>query len=189
MEKGYLLILVGAIFSASLRVSILPIEIMMFWSRLTFWGFLFISLGMRQIQGTEKELKYAQFFTMASLLLRLGLPLMLNLLPNAIILALNLIYVFSPLAIYFWFFKSEYLWSPSSDKRMDWYVYSAIALVYLILNIALMLPLVQQIVPFTDIQLSNATQFFNLLYHIVLVGLLVKRYLAAKNNNGLRRWN
>ena len=56
MEKGYLLILVGAIFSATLAIP-LPLDLLMLWSRLGFWGFLFISFGMRQIQGTEKELK------------------------------------------------------------------------------------------------------------------------------------
>jgi hypothetical protein len=179
---------VGAIFSAFLRVPILPIQVMHFWARLSFWGFLFISLGMRQIGGTEKELKYAQFFTMLSLLLRLGLPWIPGLLPPAPVLALNLLLVFSPLVIFFWFFKSEYLWSPSSAKRMDWYIYSAIALVYLILNITLMLPMVQRVIPLNIIQLSNARQFVNLLYNIVLVGLLVKLYLAAKNGTG-PRWN
>lgn len=189
MGTGYLWILVGAIFSINLRVQILPLQIMILWSRLTFWGFLFISIGMRQIQGTEKELRYAQFFTMLSLLVRLGLPWVSNLISPTLVLAINLLYVFSPLAIFFWIFKSEYLWSPSSEKRMDFYIYSGIALVYLLLNIALMLPMVQLLIPLNMIQLANARQFVNLLYNVVLIGLLTKLYLADKNNSGLTRWN
>lgn len=182
-------ILVGAVLSTHLLVPILPSELMLLWSNLSFWGFLFISLGMRQIGGTEKELRYAQFFAMMSLLLRLGLPWFPNLLGPVLMLALNLLFVFSPLAIFFWFFKSEYLWSPSSAKRMDWYIYSGIALVYLILNLVLMLPTLQQIIPFNVISLLNARQFVNLLYNIVLIGLLVKIYLEAKKDNGITKWN
>lgn len=189
MEKGYLWILVGAVLSTHLLVPIIPSELMPLWSRLSFWGFLFISLGMRQIQGTEKELKYAQFFAMMSLLLRLGLPWFPNLLAPMLVLALNLLLVFSPLAIFFWFLKSEYLWSPSSAKRMDWYVYSAIALAYLILNLVFMLPTLQRFIPLNVIALLNAIQFVNLLYNIVLIGLLVKIYLEAKKDNGLTKWN
>jgi hypothetical protein len=192
MEKGYLLILVGAIFAANLSIP-MPSEFSYWWTRLTFWGFIFISLGMRQIRGTEKELKYAQFFTMLSLLVRLGLPWISDLFPTldfTLVLAFNLLLVFSPLAIFFWFFKSEYLWSPSSTKRVDWYIYSAISLIYLILNVVLILPIIVLAMPSHVVMiLINVRQFFNLLYHIVLVGLLVKLYLAAKNDTGLSRWN
>ena len=192
MEKGYLFILIGAIFAATLRIP-MPAELLYWWTRLTFWGFIFISLGMRQIQGTEKELKYAQFFTMLTLITRIGMPWIPRLFPmlgSTLGLAVNLLLVFSPLALFFWFFKSEYLWSPSSAKRMDWYIYSAIALIYLSLNVVLMLPMTLLTMPSNvAMTLFNLLQFFNLLYNIVLIGLLVKLYLAAKNDTGLSRWN
>jgi len=189
VEKGYLFILIGAVFAATLHVP-MPFQIFFWWNQLTFWGFLFVSLGMRQIMGTEKELRYAQFFTMLTLLLRLGIPWISNIFPSTLVLALDLSLAFSSLAIFFWLFKSEYLWSPSSTKRMDWYIYSAIALIYLVLKVALMLPMVvSRISLSTFMTLLDAIQFVNLLYNIVLVGLLVKLYLAAKNDTGLTTWN
>ena len=186
MEKGYLLILVGAIFSTTLRIP-MPLGLASFWSRLVFWGFLFISFGMRQIQGTEKELKYAQFFTFLSLIIRLGLPWISQLLPPMLVLITMLVFIFCPLAIFFWLFKSEYLWSPSSTKRLDWYIYSAIAFIYLLLNIAVILPMIAMRLPLAT--LGQTLQFVNLLYNIVLIGLLLKLYLAAKNDTGAARWN
>ena len=189
MEKGYLFILVGTLFATNLHIPMMPLEFFIWWERLTFWGFILISLGMRQVGGTEKELKYAQFFTMLSLLIRFGLPWISELaLPfeSIVLLALRLVFVFSPLAIFFWLFKSEYLWSPSSAKRMDWYIYTAVALVYLILNVMIMLPVIT--LTAHAITLLNMRQFADILYNIVLIGLLVKLYLAARNDVGRNRW-
>ncbi|MCL2560671.1 MAG: hypothetical protein FWE07_09310 [Turicibacter sp.] len=190
MEKGYLFILIGAIFTMFIRIPVIPIDILIFWTtRLPFWGFFLISFGMRQIMGTEKELRSAQLFTMICLFLRIGLPWLPNLgVPQVIILLLNLLFVFSPFAIFFWLFKSEYLWAPSSAKRMDWYIYTAIAAVYLVLNVVMMLPILHAFVPLTALQLINARQFINLLYNIVWIGLLLKLYLAARNESGARGW-
>ena len=183
MDKGYLLILIGAIFAINVRIP-MPFAILYWWTRLTFWGFILISFGMRQIQGAEKELRYAQIFTFLSLIVRIGLPWIPNLFPmidGVLSLALNLLLIICPLAIFFWFFKSEYLWTPANDKRIDWYIYSAIALFYLIVNVVFMFPMMMRIVPVNIVPtLLNLRQFLNLLYNIVLVGLLMKLYLAAR---------
>ena len=180
MAKGYLLILIGAIASATILFP-LPFELMFWWSRMTFLGYLMISLGMRFIIGTDEELKRAQLFVFITLAIQMLLSF--NIARTGMFsLALNILYVFSSLCIFFWLLKSEYMWSPNSSKKTDLTMYSVIAIMYLALRVMLMLPVSRIINLPLLLVLVDVLRFLNILYYGILLFILVKLYMVARKS-------
>jgi len=179
MDKGYLFVLIGAILAATLFVP-LPVVVMYWWSRMTFWGYLLISFGMRSIPGSQKELKYAQLATLTTLAVQtllsfgIGRSGILN-------IALIILQTFASMCIFFWLLKSEYMWSPSTSKKIDLLMYSIIAAIFLVLQVSLILAIFSA--PHLRIfllTLQNALQFVNILYYGILIFILAKLYLDAR---------
>jgi len=215
MDKGYLLILIGAILSATIVLPFpLPDELLNFWHRASLWGYALISMGIRYIYTSQKELHNARLFTYAALIVSLGLSWLPNLISlNAQVMFLLMgLHMFFSLGLFFWLFKAEYMWSPHANKRIDWMLYSAIALVHLVMflipavaaafgtqNFNLLSTwffIVTNIYSSVSVSVSatttmaNAFVFINLLYNIILYYVLVKLYLDARRNApGVNRWN
>jgi len=213
MDKGYLLILVGAILSATIVLPLpLPFEILDLWHRVSLWGYVLIAVGIRYLHASQKELDNARMFTYGALIAALGLswlPSRMTLSSQVMFLMMTL-HLFFSLGLFFWLFKAEYMWAPHANKRIDWMLYSGIALVHLIM---FLIPAVAVVFGTQNFNLilawlfmsttiytagnalaittmSNAFVLINLLYNIVLFYILIKLYLEArKNGSGLKRWN
>ena len=178
MDKGYLFILIGAIFSARLFIN-LPSELMFWWSRLTFFGYIMISAGLRLISGTDEELRRAQLFNFITLITQVVLSWGFGR-GGVLGLAINILHAFSSLCIFFWLLKSEYMWSPSLSKKTDLTMYSVIAVIFLALRVVLMLPIFSIISPSLLLSLVDILRFVNILYYGILIFILVKLYNATR---------
>ena len=183
MDRGYLYLLIGALLKAS---TLLPFNMNFIpFFRLEFFGYLLILMGIREMRTSEKELKNAYYFVVATLMLRFALSFF----PTLGILAM--LNIFFSIGIFFWLFKAEYMWSPNTTKRMDWMIYSIISLIHLVIYGIFMFPAISfRILTQNMISYSfEIFRFINILYYAVLIYILAKLYLdARKNTPGFKRW-
>jgi len=210
---GYLLILIGAAISATIALPFpLPYQLLELWYRISLWGYILIAMGMRTIAASPKELHNARNFTYGAMAAALGISWLPRLIPfnTQMMFLLMGLQMFFSLGLFFWLFKAEYMWAPHTPKRVNWMLFSAVALIYLLLflipGIASALGVQNPNLTFTwffvlttvfspaQLQpmtmLANAFVFINLLYNIVLFYILVKLYLEERRNGpSLRRWN
>ena len=192
MEKGYLYLLIGALLTAT-RLLPIGLQLIPFIS-LDFFGYVLILIGIRAMRTSEKELKNAYYFAVATLLINFALPwfLRIPMLSDSAFFALMVISVFSSIGIFFWLFKAEYIWSPKRETRMDWLIYSIVSFVYLLLYMIVMFPMIsfRILPPNILMQIFEGIGFVNILRYIVLIYILVKLYLGARGSSpGLKRWN
>jgi len=182
MGKGYLLILIGAVLSATLLLP-LPAGISDIWGRLTFMGYLIVVIGLREVNGSAKELQSARFFLLVAMLIRIATPWVPQLLGNSVHVRvlLEVLQVFFTLGVFFWLLKSEYMWSPNGFKRMDLLLYSGISVVYLLTYGLFWMRVTGVIALGLDhVTLLRMVQFFNIFYYVVLWFTLAKLYVEAR---------
>ena len=213
MDKGYLLILIGAIVSATIVFPFpLPAGVLELWYRVALWGYALIAMGIRYMHTSRKELNNALNFTYAALITALALSWLPRLITfnMHVIFFMMILQMFFSLGIFFWLFKAEYMWAPHMNKRIDWMLYSGIALIHLIVvlipavanafgtqsfNLATTWFFIITSVYFSvqmpaPTTMAQAFVFINLLYNVILIYILVKLYLdARRNSSGLKRWN
>lgn len=191
MERGYLLILISAGISALSALGMI---------NFAFGGYLLIAAGLHYLPTAAKELRTAAKFTYITLALSLGFTLFERILPS--IFVFNpyvssfgyIIYLFFSVGIFFWLLKAEYIWSPHARKRMDLLIYSGVALIYLLLNTFNVLSWLHiDLLMFNlnmGVNFFRISDFIDILYHSVLIFILAKLYLEARQNgSGLKRWN
>ena len=184
MERGYLYLLIGALLKAT---TLLPFNINLPFFRLEFFGYLLILIGIREMRTSEKELKNAYYFVVATLIIRF----IRSFVPFNLYGILALLNIFFSVGIFFWLFKAEYMWSPQTTKRMDWLIYSIVSLIYLVIYGIFMFPMISfQVLSQNVISYSfEIFRFIAILYYAVLIYILVKLYLDARNNSsGFKRW-
>ena len=191
MDRGYLYLLIGALLMAS---TLFPFNINIPFFSIEFFGYLLILMGIREMRTSAKELKNAFSFAVVTLALRFILRLFpIPTGPAApfydIFPILN---IFFAVGIFFWLFKAEYMWSPHTTKRIDWLMYSIVALIRLVIYGIITFPTVSSRIlpPNLVVNIFEGFQFVNFLYYAVLIYILVKLYLEARrNSSGLKRWN
>jgi len=184
MDKGYLLILIGAGLSAFSSLGIM---------NFAFGGYLLLVAGVHYLPTSAKELRTAMIFAIVALVLNLRFFLLPRfLLANIYISSfLSITYLFFAVGAFFWLLKAEYIWSPHSRKRMDLLMYSGVSLIFLLANLIWQFPWISmRMIPINIMHLFEIIRFINILYHGVLIFILVKLYLEARRNGpGLRRWH
>jgi len=192
MDRGYLYLLIGALLKAT---TLLPFDLNLLpFFRLDFIGYLLILTGVREMRTSSNELKNAYYFAVATLLLRF-IPFLLSpinaIMPVNILGILPVLNIFFSVGIFFWLFKAEYMWSPHTSKRMDWLIYSIVALIKLVFYIALSFAMIDLFtLPLNLWQILEGMRFINILYYIVLIYILVKLYLEARGDApGFKRRN
>ena len=191
MDKGYLYLLIGALLTAT---RLLPGNIQLIpFIRLDFLGYILILSGIRGMRTSEKELKNAYYFAVATVLLNFALPWLTRLPMTNIyfFLALMVMSVFASIGIFFWLFKAEYIWSPKRETRMDWLIYSSVSFIYLVLYMVVIFPTMSfRILPPTIFRfIFEGIGFVNILRYAVLIYILVKLYLGARRSTpGFNRW-
>jgi len=185
MAKGYLLILIGAVLSTTLLIP-LPPALMQIWGRLTFLGYLIITFGLRGINGSAKELQSARFFLLTTLLIQIATPWLPQLFGGSLHVRflLAMTQIFFMIGIFFWLFKSEYMWSPRGDKRLDLLIYSGVSVLYFVVYALFLSPMIGISFPGLDrLTLLRVFQFFNIFYYVVLWFTLAKLYMEARRES------
>ena len=185
MDKGYLLILIGAGLGALGSLGIFSFAL---------GGYLLIAAGVHYLPTSTKELRTAMIFAFIALALNLRFFLLPRfVLSNPYINSfLSVLYLFFAVGAFFWILKAEYIWSPHSRKRMDLLMFSGVALIYLLISLVSLFPWISmRILPFNMMMpLFEVIRFVNILYHGVLIYILAKLYLEARQNGpGLKRWH
>ena len=182
MERGYLLLLIGA---GLIAVTALPMTELMF----PFLGIVVVLAGIQNMRTARKELKYAQYSAVATLVLNLVwvfLPISWHIHLWALLMILP---IFFEISTFFWLFKAEYMWAPHAKKRFDWLLYTGVASIYFVFS---------AMIPFSRLGFSVTTAIFRLfnflnlamfLHYGVLIFILVKLYLESRSGSGLRRWH
>jgi len=188
MERGYLYLLVGGLLLAS---TLLPFDLNVPFFSLEFFGYILILMGIREMRTSAKELKNSYYFAVATLILRFARPFLIGLATpfQSILPMLN---IFFAVGIFFWLFKAEYMWSPHTTKRLDWLMYSIVALAKLVIYGMIAFPMVwiRILPPNVAIHIFEVFRFVVFLYYAVLIYILVKLYLEARRNgSGFKRWN
>ena len=185
MERGYLVILVGAVILALGAFTAF---------RFPMLAYLLIMGGLHSMPTAAKELKSANIFTVVALVLSLLFAwgprfLWTNIYINSLLATIQM---FFSIGIFFWLFKAEYMWSPKSSTRIDWLLYSVVSLVYLVINALMLFPTISfRILPINLMrQASNTLELIDMLYYATLIFILAKLYLdARKNRPGFQRWD
>lgn len=184
MDKGYLFILIGASLGALNSLGIFNFAL---------GGYLLVAAGIHYLPTSSKELRAAMIFIFSALALNLRFFLLPGFLLRNFYLNsfLSILYLFFAVGAFFWLLKAEYIWSPHKRKRMDLLMYSGVALVYLLMSLISLFPwMMIHILPFNIISLFEIIRFVNILYYGILIYILVKLYLEARQNGpGLRRWH
>ena len=187
MERGYLYLLIGAALTATtlLPFNINPIPFI----SLTFIGYLLVLTGIRSMRTSEKELKNAYHFAIATLiipwLLRLFTMInMTNFFWIQFLRVLSALGIFASIGIFFWLFKAEYMWSPKRESRIDWLMYSIVSFVYLVLYVMIAFPTISLrfLTPAMAMLISEGARFVNILRYIILLYVLAKLYLDVRKN-------
>jgi len=195
MERGYLLAMVsvGLIATSLFHIPFLsnfPISI-------PFIGYIVISRAIREMRASTNELNQALKFAYITIFINVFLSLIGNMIYHGIIpggrfAAIIMFYapvilLFFCLGIFFWIFKAEYMWSPRKDTRLDFMIFSGLALPLFLINLFL-LPIFWHLIPFgfagTLLQLS---QFLNIARIVFTLFVFYKLYNNAKNATQ-RRW-
>lgn len=183
MVRGYLLILIAAGISAFFGLTT---------GGVVFWGYLLIAAGIHYLPTSPKELRIANIFTFAGLILSLRFWLPLHLIPIfSIHDFLSILQLFFGIGAFFWILKAEYIWSPHRGKRIDFYMYSGISLIYLIIRVISAFPRIfMGLLPFELwFNLFAFLPVVGLIYHGILIYILAKLYHQAnKHAPGLKRW-
>ena len=182
MERGYLLLLIGA---GLIAVTALPMIDLMF----PFLGIVVVLAGIQTMRTARKELAYAKKSAIAALvvsLIRWFVPISWHIHLLVLVMILS---TFFEISTFFWLFKAEYMWAPHAKKRFDWLLYTGVASVYFIFS---------AMIPFSRLGFSAVTAIFRLfnflnlamfLHYGVLIFILVKLYLESRSGSGLRRWH
>lgn len=190
LERSYLFIFISVVLSAVAALEIMPLNF-------TIMGYFLVASAIHTLPTAVKELRAALKFTYVAIGLTLALSLLPRILPalffhNIYITSIMFIsYAFVSAGIYFWLLKAEYMWAPHSRKRMDLYIFSGVTLVYLLVNTFFYVSWmnVHLLVFAMRFNIFGAKNFVQILYYAVLLYLIGKLYMEAKNNGGgLRRW-
>ena len=180
-NKGYLLILIGAVVTALSQIGN--------FTYLALAGYLVVVVGLHCLPGSTKELRTATFFIFSVLIiwsLRFFLVL-----PNIIIEKPNaystnsfliILQVFFSVGAFFWVLKAEYIRCPHPGKRTDLLIYSGAAFFQLAIRTIFVIPWFNVKLYLFNMffQMNEISRFINTFYHVVLIYIFAKLYIETK---------
>ena len=189
-DRGYLFLLIGVVLIASPLLGV-PNDIASF-------GTIFIFIGIRSMQTSQRELQNALYFAIFGLIINWSSWLGVELIPDFFIQfrLVPLLFVlerFFDIGVFFWLLKAEYMWAPNKQKRLEWLGSSALGAVYffmIALTVFSGVDLLINLSPNMLFLIFRIRRPLSLAYYGSLVFIFAKLYHESRGGgSGLRRWN
>jgi len=189
-DRGYLFLLIGAVLIASPLLGV-PNDIASF-------GTIFIFIGIRSMQTSQRELQNALYFAIFGLIVSWSLWFGVELIPEffiqfRLVPLLFVLELFFEIGVFFWLLKAEYMWAPNKQKRLEWLGSSALGAVYFFMIVLSVFSGADLLMNLPSNVLFSIFRFIrplSLAYYGAVVFIFAKLYHESRGGGSeLRRWN